>query len=99
LEMEKIVRTNRKRIRQLGTFIDVTNIILGLGIIGLAVTIIITGGSLRILFPIVFIAEALINYLLGIKQIKSNQTGKGVLLIVMGLVMTVVAIIAYLIVK
>lgn len=93
------MRNNRRKVKQLGMFVDITNIILGISIIIIDVAIIITGGNVRILFPLIFAAETVINLLAGIKQQKSNKLREAIALYIVAAVFLAVTVISIMIVS
>lgn len=86
------MRRSRRSVRQLGQSIDIINIILGVAMVVLAVVLIVTSGENKILFPVIFGIEALINLLGGIKQAASSEVVRAILLFIAFAIMVVVTI-------
>ncbi len=86
------MRKSRRSVRQLGQSIDIINIILGVTIVVLAIVVVVTGGEPKVLFPIIFGTEAIINLLAGIKQVVSDELSKAIVLFAATLFMAAVTV-------
>lgn len=92
------MRNNRRKVKQLGYFVDICNVAMSIAIIVMGIILAVTGGEKRVLFPIVFGLEGLINILAGIKQYKSNNLKTAIFMWIAAIIMLGITVFAAMVV-
>ena len=91
------INRNRRNFKTIGKIIDVINTGLSIVIILAALMLVINVEKYMIMFPVVFLASALMNVALGFKIYKRRETLHGIILYFVGVCMFVLAIIGFMV--
>lgn len=75
--------------------IDIVNVILGIGVVALAVMTFLNTASNLWLFPVIFLMGATMNLLTGIKHLLTEKRGSGIAMLVIAAVIYVIAFVSY----
>lgn len=92
--MDIINRKSRNN-RQIGRAIDIINVVLAIVIVLSVIMLIIDVEKYMIMFPVVFLASALMNMALAVKIYKRRETMHSIVLMVAGIVMLILSIIGF----
>ena len=91
------INRNRRNFKTIGKIIDVINTGLSIVIILAALMLVINVEKYMIMFPVVFLASALMNVALGFKIYKRRETLHGIILYFGGVCMFILAIIGFMV--
>lgn len=89
------INRNKRGFRHVGKIIDAVNVAFAIVIIIAAIFIVIDIEKYMIMFPIVFLASALMNMALAVKIYKRRETMHSIVLMVAGIVMLILSIIGF----
>lgn len=91
------INRNRRNFKTMGKVIDVINTGLSIVIILAALMLVINVEKYMIMFPVVFLASALMNVALGFKIYKRRESLHGIILYIVGVCMFVLTIIGFMV--
>lgn len=89
------INRNKRGFRHVGKIIDAVNAAFAIVIIIAAIFIVIDIEKYMIMFPVVFLASALMNMALAVKIYKRRETMHSIVLMVAGIVMLILSIIGF----
>ncbi len=89
------INRNKRGFRHVGKIIDAVNVAFAIVIIIAAIFIVIDIEKYMIMFPVVFLASALMNMALAVKIYKRRETMHSIVLMVAGIVMLILSIIGF----
>lgn len=87
--------SGKKIYKVIRCIIDILNVILGVGVVALAVLTFLDTASNMWMFPVIFLMGGTMNLLTGIKHLLTEKTGSGIAMFVTAAVIYAMSFISY----